>query len=132
MMIETDQDTKFRWTVELTPNDLYETIWMARLKILFNFLLNIKKISQEQCVKIFQNDNIKLSNDILCYEPINPIRFQQNLIGGPLVEIDNGRPFIKGVLSYGIDKNETPIVYTPIRWMLKEWINSQSKINLND
>lgn len=108
IFIPIDRDKDFHWNDQMTIMDLYETILMTRIKILFNYLLNVKAMEFEKCKKVYlEIKNITLPTNSICYHPIFPIEFQDKFVGGPLVSIDEktGKVFQKGILSFGIKEN---------------------------
>ncbi|KAH9516740.1 mite allergen Der f 3 [Dermatophagoides farinae] len=123
--ISLDADFRYEWQDQMTPEQLYDTILMARWKLMFTYLLNGKKISFDQCKEIYQKFSASLPANSLCYLPRNPLRFHQSLVGGPLVHVEHGQlPIQIGIMSFGVNSSE-PIVYTSLQ-PYYDWILSQA------
>ncbi|OTF81677.1 hypothetical protein BLA29_008442 [Euroglyphus maynei] len=123
--IKRDVDFRYEWQDQMTPEQLYDTILMTRWKLMFTYLLNGKKIPDDQCKQIYKKFNVNVPVNSLCHQARNPIRFHSNLVGGPLVYLEHGRtPIQMGILSFGLNSTD-PIVYTSLQ-PYYDWISSQA------
>lgn len=122
--VRKDQDFRYEWDDQMTVEQLYDTILMTRLKLMFTYLMNGKEIPDDQCKQIYQKLNVNLPNNSLCYQAKDPIRFHSNLAGGPLVYVNRQRiPMPLGILSFGLQTPD-PMVYTAIK-PYYDWILTQ-------